>query len=257
MPPTAPTFAAGLRPASVIIPTLNEVRLIEPLLTRLRGTCDRLGLGLVVTDGGSTDGTLAIARRLADQVVVHPGQDRQTIAAGRNAGAAVAQGRVLLFFNADVTLPSDLDAFLVELIAAADRAGAATCRVAVAPGEARLDDRVVLGACNALFAAMNRVGLGMGRGECHAVRRDTFDAVGGYREDYAAGEDFDLYHRIAARQRAAGGPRVAFLWHRVVHEDPRRYRARGYARTMLDWFRNTVSVTFRNRSFSQEWESVR
>ncbi len=263
MPNLAPASVPGetttLAPprASVVVPTLDEEKTLAAVLAPLRAAAGRLGLEVIVSDGGSTDGTLALALGLADHVVVHRGPARQTIAAGRNAGARHASAEVLLFFNADVTFPADLDGFLGELIEAATAYGAATCRVAVHPDAARLDDRVVLGVCNAIFWTWNQVRLGMGRGECHAVRRDVFEAVGGYDEALVAGEDFDLYRRIARRARREGGPKIRFLWHRVLYEDPRRYRKKGYARTMLDWFRNTVYVTFRGRSYSTDWEAIR
>lgn len=248
VPPEAPARV------SVVIPTLNEEKRLASLLGAFTPALRRrFGLEVIVSDGGSTDGTLAVAARLADCIVVHDGPERQTIAAGRNAGARVATGSLLLFFNADVRLPDDIEAFLADLVREAEAAGAATCRVGVHPSEATWADRLVLGACNAVFCAMNLVGGGMGRGECHAVRSDVFWAVGGYTEAYAAGEDFDLYHRIARSRRG----RIRFLWRWVLFEDPRRYRQRGYARTMLDWFRNTVSVTFLKRSYSREWEPVR
>lgn len=261
----APAPASGSVPASlpacprasVVVPTLNEEKTLTAVLGPLREASARLGLELIVSDGGSTDGTLGLALALADRVVVHRGPARQTIAAGRNAGARMAEADVLLFFNADVGFPDDLEAFLAELIAAATEAGAATCRVAVHPGAARLDDRLVLGVCNVLFRGWNALGLGMGRGECHAVRRDVFAREGGYDEALVAGEDFDLYRRIARRARREGGARIRFLWHRVVYEDPRRYRARGYARTMADWLLNSLSVTLRGRSYSQTWDAVR
>ena len=251
-----PTEAPAASPVSVIIPTLDEEKRIGDLLaTFTPARRARFGLEIVVSDGGSTDGTIEIAERLADRVVVHPGPERQTIAAGRNAGAAAATGETLLFFNADVRFPDDVDGFLTDVIAAA-QAGAATCRVGVHPSEATLADRLVLGTCNVVFCGLNLVGGGMGRGACHAVRRDVFEAVGGYNEAYAAGEDFDLFHRIA-RLRRRGGPRIRFLWHWTLWEDPRRYRKTGYVRTMWTWFRNAVSVAFLGRSHSDEWEPVR
>ena len=58
---------------SVIIPALNEAANLSGLLDQL----SRDGLGheapdheVIVVDGGSVDSTLAIARRLADHVVV-------------------------------------------------------------------------------------------------------------------------------------------------------------------------------------------
>jgi glycosyltransferase involved in cell wall biosynthesis len=240
------------------VPTLDEEKTLEAVLGPLRGAAAALGLELIVSDGGSTDGTLALALALADAVVVHRGPGRQTIAAGRNAGARRATADVLLFFNADVTFPPDVAGFVAELVAAAEEAGAATCRVAVHPDAARLDDRLVLGLCNVLFRGWNALGLGMGRGECHAVRRDVFEREGGYDETLAAGEDFDLYRRIARRARREGAPRrIRFLWHRVVYEDPRRYRRRGYLLTMLYWLLNSISVTVRGRSFSETWDAVR
>jgi glycosyltransferase involved in cell wall biosynthesis len=259
----APAPAPGSAPpparprASVVVPTLNEERALQGVLGPLRAAAARLRLELIVSDGGSTDGTLALALGLADRVVVHRAGERQTIAAGRNAGARAASAGVLLFFNADVGFPEDVDGLLRDLIAAAEGAGAATCRVAVHPDAARLADRLVLGTCDVLFRGWNALGMGMGRGECHAVRRDVFERENGYDEALVAGEDFDLYRRIARRARREGGARIRFLWHRVVYEDPRRYRARGYARTMLYWLLNSVSVTLRGRSFSQTWDAVR
>lgn len=258
---TLPTGAAASMPTprvSVVIPTLNEARLIAGFLARFTPALRaQHGLEVIVSDGGSTDETVALAQPLADRVVVHPGPARQTISAGRNAGAAVARGDVLLFLNADVGLPEDAGAFLEAVTEAARRTGAATCRVGVHPSRARWTDRLVLGTCDRLFWLLNKVGIGMGRGECQGIDRQAFDAVGGYRADLVAGEDFDLFHRLAAYFRARKAGRISFLWTWMLYEDPRRYRQRGYAHTMLAWFKNFLSVTFRDRSHANEWEVIR
>ena len=304
MPPS-PAPATSLRPSpeasgaprssapaaaprvTVVVPTLNEEKTLGAVLRPLRAHAEALGLEVVVSDGGSTDGTLAIALALADRVVTHRGPRRQTIGEGRNAGAreasrgeASGEGRadgppappaapeaapeaapkrgapeaVLLFFNADVALPADLAPLVGDLCAAARARGAATCRVLVDPARATLSERVVLGGANALYWVVNRLRIvGMGRGEVHAVRRDAFDAVGGYREHLAAGEDFDLFKRLMRLP----GVRPVLLWRHVVHEDPRRYRQRGLWRTMATWAANAAWVAFRDRSRSTEWEAVR
>ncbi|OZC03039.1 glycosyltransferase [Rubricoccus marinus] len=266
MPSSATTIAApdAARSASppaprvsVVVPTLNEETTLATLLRPLREHASGLDVEIIVSDGGSTDGTLAIALSLADRVVVHDAAHRQTIAAGRNAGAheALAEaGDVLLFLNADIGLPEDLPLFIREVTAAARTHGAATCRVIVDPQEARPMERVVLGACNALYWGINTLRIvGMGRGEVHAVRRDVFEAVGGYREHLAAGEDFDLFKRVLRHP----GARVAFLWRHIVHESPRRYRQRGLFRTMGAWALNATWVALGDRSRSTEWEVVR
>ncbi|MEM1056754.1 MAG: glycosyltransferase [Bacteroidota bacterium] len=240
---------------SVVIPTLNEEKTLGALLRPLRDRADALGIEIVVSDGGSSDGTLAIALELADRVVVHEKEERQTIAAGRNAGAAEATtDDVLVFFNADVTLPADLGGFLEDLTTAARESGAATCRVLVHPHDARLSERIVLGSANVLYWLTNRLRIvGMGRGEVHAVRREAFEAIGGYREHLAAGEDFDLFKRVLRQP----GVTVAFLWNWIVYEDPRRYRQRGLFRTMLAWGLNAIWVAVGDKSRSTEWEAVR
>lgn len=95
---------------SVIVPVLNEAAGIVAALEALTPLRAR-GTEVIVVDGGSTDGTLDLARPLADQIVSAPrGRARQM-----NAGAAVAHGRTLLFLHADTRLPVNAD----ELVAPA------------------------------------------------------------------------------------------------------------------------------------------
>ena len=54
---------------SVVIPTVNERRRLEETVARLRLTAGRGEIEIVVADGGSTDGTTEVARRVADKLV--------------------------------------------------------------------------------------------------------------------------------------------------------------------------------------------
>jgi len=56
---------------SIIVPTLNEAQIIVPALTRLESLRER-GVEIIVADGGSSDGTPALAAPLADQVLTAP-----------------------------------------------------------------------------------------------------------------------------------------------------------------------------------------
>ena len=250
--------SAAQAKVSIIIPTLNEEKLIAGLLARFTPAIrEQLRLEIILSDGGSTDQTLALARGLANVIVIHPGDERQTIAAGRNAGAQQATGEVFLFFNADVELPVDLASFLKDLVRGVRQKGAATCRVAVHPGQARWMDRLVLGTCDRLFWMLNQIGIGMGRGECHAIDRALFEHLQGYNETLVAGEDFDLFHRIARYLRKQKKGSIAFLWNWTLYEDPRRYRELGYPRTMWSWFENFISILFTKRSRAEEWSVIR
>jgi rSAM/selenodomain-associated transferase 2 len=84
---------------SVIIPTLNEAPSIGDVIHRARFP----GCEVIVADGGSTDATLDIARASGAVVISAP----RGRALQQNAGAARAQGKVLMFLHADTFLPSD------------------------------------------------------------------------------------------------------------------------------------------------------
>ncbi len=84
---------------SVIVPALNEAGSIGEVIRRARSPeCE-----IIVSDGGSQDETVQIARD-AGAIVVSgkPGRALQ-----QNAGAAVARGKTLLFVHADTLLPPD------------------------------------------------------------------------------------------------------------------------------------------------------
>ncbi len=91
-------------PLSIIVPTLNEAAGIGATLAALAPLRAR-GAEIVVADGGSDDGTLALAQPHADRAITSPcGRALQM-----NAGAAVAHGKCLLFLHADTRLPPDAD----------------------------------------------------------------------------------------------------------------------------------------------------
>ena len=81
---------------SIVIPALDEEAALPLLLADLQPLRAR-GMELIVADGGSRDGTVAVAAALADAVVSAPrGRAPQL-----NAGAARASGELLLFLHAD------------------------------------------------------------------------------------------------------------------------------------------------------------
>lgn len=86
---------------SIIIPVLNEKRRLEEAVARLRLTAGKGDVEIIVADGGSTDGTGEIARRVADKVVESP----RGRAVQMHAGARAAAGEILLFLHADTRLP--------------------------------------------------------------------------------------------------------------------------------------------------------
>lgn len=96
---------------SVVIPTHDEAQAIGSLLQDL-ASARAAGHELIVVDGGSQDGTVAIAERSADRVL--------TAATGRasqmNAGANAASGQILWFLHADTRVPTHAIQSIIDAI---------------------------------------------------------------------------------------------------------------------------------------------
>ena len=102
-------YGSYKRRISVIIPTINELDNIEKALKSLK-------LGntweVIVADGGSSDGTVALAKSLGATVIESsPPKSRQM-----NQGAARATGDVLLFLHADTRLPDRFDEYILKCL---------------------------------------------------------------------------------------------------------------------------------------------
>ncbi len=239
---------------SVIIPTLNEEKLL-PNLLKLLSACElkkKFDFEIIVSDGGSKDRTIDIALEYADTVKVHVESYKQNIAAGRNCGANFANGEVLIFINGDIIIPQPEKFFnyLDTEFLNSDYL-AMTCKVKVFPEEEIFADKLFHFCYNSYFRLLNNIGIGMGRGECQIIRKDIFRKVNGYNEKLAAGEDFDLFRKI----RKLG--KILYTMDVCIYESPRRFRKLGYKGVTLSWVRNGFSVFLKNKSISKEWEQVR
>ena len=81
---------------SIIIPTLNEEQQIQKLLLQL-STQRNVSFEIIVSDGGSKDATLKIAKDIGAVIVSgEPGRGKQL-----NKGAQYAKGEYFLFLHAD------------------------------------------------------------------------------------------------------------------------------------------------------------
>ena len=117
---------------SVVIPTLNSARTLDACLASIRRQdFPRDQIEIVVADAGSTDDTLAIARRHGvDRIVPNP---LRTGEAGKSAGIAASRGDLIALIDSDNLLPdSDWLRRLTVPFADADIMGAEplayTCR---------------------------------------------------------------------------------------------------------------------------------
>jgi rSAM/selenodomain-associated transferase 2 len=196
---------------SIVMPVLDEAGHIAAALAAL-APLRAQGAELIVVDGGSRDGTPALCRGLADAVLAAPcGRAVQM-----NAGARAASGAVLLFLHADTALP---EGALTLIAQAQGRAAWGRFDVTIS-GRSRL-----LPVVAALMNARSRL-TGIATGDqALFVRRDAFDAVGGFPEQPLM-EDIELSKRL----RRVGAPACLRA---KVRTSGRRWDRRGVWRTIV------------------------
>ena len=197
---------------AVIIPTLNEEQALPDTLASVA----RQGFDeILVVDGGSTDGTRAVAAARGIRCVTAepPGRARQM-----NAGAAASRADVLLFLHADTRLPDGTrQAIERALDDPACAGGRFDVRFERDAGLAWLIARLI-----SLRSRLSGIATG---DQALFVRRSTFEQLGGFA-DLPLMEDVDFTRRL----RQAG--HLAPLRARVV-TSYRRWERCGAIRTIV------------------------
>jgi glycosyltransferase involved in cell wall biosynthesis len=238
---------------SIIIPTLNEEKLIGTVLADLRKDFT-MPHEIIVTDGKSTDKTVEIARKYADKVIEYTGTARQTIAQGRNDGARAAVGDYLVFFDADCFIKNK-DAFFKQAISNFEKnpnVTAVCVNLKVLPENERFTDKLVFGTMNLLLRFQNNVlHHGESPGEFQMMKKSTFEKLHGYREDLVTREDADMFLRLSKIGRTVFDPKL------TVYHTGRRAHNMGWFKLLSVWMMNVFYVALFNKAKTKEWKVIR
>ena len=198
---------------SIVMPVLNEAAGLGDALQALAPFTTR-GVQLIVADGGSSDGTAALAQAAGNMVIPAPrGRAMQM-----NAGAQHASATVLLFLHADTLLPEDADRLIVKALATGQTVwGRFDVRIT---GQSRML-RVV-----AAFMNLRSCWSGIATGDqAMFMTRAAFDAVGGFPIQPLM-EDIEMSRRLLKLSRPA-------CLRAKVLTSGRRWETRGVWRTVL------------------------
>lgn len=204
---------------AIVIPTLDEAETIAGIVRWAAREAERV----VVSDGGSTDGTPELARA-AGAIVVEgpPGRGGQLA-----RGAAAAEGvDILLFLHADTRLPDGAGREVRRAVAGGATGGGFRVRFdSPRPLVQLLGSRLVN-----LRTRWTRCPLG---DQAQFATADAFRAAGGF-PDWPLFEDLELARRLKRRGRIEILPLVAVT-------SARRFERLGVARTIAtNWLLLTL-----------------
>lgn len=171
---------------SVVIPALNAARSLPGVIAALGDAPAEI----LVVDGGSADGTTAVAGGLGARVIVAPRGRGVQLA----AGVAAARGPWLLLLHADTRLAPGWVGAVREAMRDPGRARHFRFALDDESPPARRLERAVAWRCRALALPYGDQGL--------LVHRDLLDRVGGIRP-LPLMEDVDLVRRLGRRRLGA------------------------------------------------------
>ena len=187
---------------SIIIPSYNRAGLvgdaIRSALAQTYRDCE-----VIVADDGSSDDTPAVVRAFGD-AVRYDWQPNGGVEAARNRGAALACGSYLCFLDSDDMLRPHALAQLVALLDAHPEAGMAYGQTDEHDnaGDVRHHFQPPYARPAGVWSGQEELAHLLLGNYIHTgavvMRRDAFDAAGGYRMAFQSmAEDWDMWTRIA------------------------------------------------------------
>lgn len=196
---------------SIIIPTYNEEEYLPNLLTSIQrqGFDDK---EVIIADAHSVDNTLEIAESFGCKIV--PGGLPAT---GRNNGAKVAEGELLLFLDADSVLTNNYISSAIEEFEFYNLGIAIT---QIVPLEKGFINQISHEFANYLTKQISQIkphGAG-----CYGILtyKSLHEKVGGFDENIDFGEDTDYIERIGkiSRFKVLDNPRLLISTRRLEEE---------------------------------------
>lgn len=216
---------------SIIIPTLNEEKLLPKLLKSIKNQKFK-DYEVIVSDAASTDKTTDIAKKYGCRLTKG---GRPAIA--RNNGAKIAKGDIFLFLDSDVILPKD---FLEKSIKEFKERKLGSATVSIIPLTNRTIDKIMYWSYN-LWQKVIQYTDPHAAGVCIFTTKDVFNKVKGFDSTITFCED----HAYVKKTKKFGKFRV--LNDAIVYNSIRRLYSEGRVKLTLK-----MLFTFFYRTFIGE-----
>lgn len=237
---------------SIIIPTLNEEKIIKQTLERLRAGLS-ISHEIIVSDDLSDDKSVEVAHLYADKVVTLSQGPRVNVGEVRNRGAKVASGEFLVFIDCGCFIINP-DNFFKQALEDFEnkRIVGVSGNIEVMPEIRTFLDRVISAILNTGYRVLNNIfRRGAAWGKFIMVRKEAFEAIHGFRADLAAGEDINFFYELSKVGRTHFDNRL------IVFHPNRRAHQIGWMQLLFIWTRDAVYRGLFDKSYSKDWKPIR
>ncbi|MBZ9570338.1 glycosyltransferase [Methanobrevibacter sp. TMH8] len=211
---------------SIIIPTYNEEEYLPILLKSIKSQKFK-DYEIIVADANSCDNTLKIAESYGCNIVEGglPG-------IGRNNGAKVAKGEILLFLDSDLELTED---YLENTIDEFDRDNLDIGITQINPLSEKTRDKILHDLANWFMIAFEKIkphGAG-----CYGIiaRKELHEKYHGFDERLTFGEDTDYIERLAKNNK------FKVLRNPIINVSTRRLEEEGLGKLLRQYGKSTLN----------------
>ena len=225
---------------SIIIPACNEEKYIEKTLHSLEQQQFR-DFEVIVVANGCTDQTEEVVKQNANPYLRLLSLPQPNVSVARNAGALNAQGKILLFLDADTQLASNS----LQIISQQFTAGYAIAGTKVLPDIRRWDYTSFTGLKN-IYLSLH---LYPGCSGALICQKDDFHSVGGYDPTLKVREHYYLSRKLTHRGK------YKCLNTKVI-TSMRRYQHWGMGKALSFWMKQWVKDIFPGLK-NTEYEKIR
>ena len=120
---------------SIIVVSYNTKELLKNCLDSVKKYSNRLNLQILVSDNGSTDGSVKLVKNNYKKVILIENKDNLGFAKGNNAAKKLAKSNYILFLNSDTQIHKDTLKTCLSYIKQHKNIGALSCKVLLRNGE--------------------------------------------------------------------------------------------------------------------------